>query len=567
MVAVERQHERPQALVPKRLGEARAQHLRLAQIGLGARRMAQRRGDLGGAAKRAVDVALHLAERDGPLGQRAVGVKDGIVRVLPSLLDEPLVGLARVLDEPVTVGVAVPFDPGQRVIDVGRQRANEGGVTGPAEVGRGQHHEERCGIDAAVVAPERHLAERGHLAPPRLVQDLPRLRVALGRGLGRLRGGQEAEHAAGDLGRDPEDLHRGEDPVASKRRAEPGHAGVGIGAVGRLGDHHLQIGDRAVQPLVEIVAGGVDAAAREGGVAELGRQRGQGVLVRHRGRGLRAQLARDGDQQGDRLPRPQREMVAGLPAREILGRRIEGHPGPPRHPVEPLVAEHQARLAGDLVQLPSAPLSLGAAHLEDVEEVGVEVQPQIDLEGVAAEAGDPQPHVADPVPEEGAAKEVQLAPGQRERTARLLEIGVRQIDGQEIVLLLHRRAEQQRAAPAHPQLQPRKKPRVVEVDPLLAEPHRLHVAVAIEHREHPAVLEDPRPVVGARGGGLDVELVVVAQHLVVGMLWMTDFRHVTPQAISTPASLSTPVSLASAGTRPSLRCGCPPVAPFASRRS
>ena len=262
-------------------------------------------------------------------------------------------------------------------------------------------------------------------------------------------------------------------------------------------------------------------------------------------------------------------MIAGLPAERVCRRRIEGHPGPPRHPVEAFVAEHQARLADLLVQLSPAPLPLGAAHLEDVGEVGVQVQPQIDLERVAAEARDPQSFVAHPFPEEGAAKDMQLAARQRERAARLLEIGVRQIDREEIVLFLHRRAEQQRATPADPQLQPREEPGVVEVDPLLAEPHRLHVAMAIEHREHPAVLEHARPVVGARRGRLDVELVVVAQHLVVGMLWMTDFGHVTPQAVSIPASGSTPVSLASAGTRPSRRCGCgcPPVALAASRRS
>ncbi len=389
------------------------------------------------------------------------------------------------------------------------------------------------------------------------MQDLARLGVALGRDLRRLLGGQEAEHAARDVGRDPEALQRGEDPVAAERRAEPGDARVGIGAVGRLGDHHLEVGDRAGQPLVEIVAARMDAAARKGGAAELGGERGEGVLVARRGRRLRSQLAGDGDQQRDRLPRRQRKVVARLPAGERLWRRIEADPGPPGHPVETFVTEDQGGLAGDLGQLASAPLPLGATHLEDVGEVGVQVQPQIDGQWVAAEARDPQPFVADPVPEKGAAKDMQLAPRQRERAARLLEVGVGQIDGEEIVLLLHGRAEQQRAAPADPQLQPGEKPRVVEVDPLLAETDRLHVAVAIEHREHPAVLEHARPVVGARRGRLDVKLVVVAQQLVVGVLGMAMFGHGAPQAVSAPASV------ASAGTRPSRRCGWSAPAPAA----
>jgi hypothetical protein len=418
------------------------------------------------------------------------------VRVLPSLLGQPLFGLPRVLDEPVTIAVAVPFDPGQRAIDVAGQRADERHVAGPSQVRGRQHHEERRRIDAAVVAPERHLAESGHLPAPRLVQDLPRLRVALGRGLRRLGGGQKTEHATGDLGRDPEDLHRGDDAVAPEGRAEPGDAGVGIGTVRRLGDHHLQIGDRPVQPLVEIVAAGVDAAPREGRARQLGRERRQGVLVRHRGQRLRAQLAGNGDEQGDRLPWFESQVIAGLPAGERLWRRIEADPRSPGHPIETFVAEYQARLAADFVQLAPAPFPLGAAHLEDVGEVGVQVQPQVDFKRLAAEAGDPQALVADPVPEEGAPKDVQLAPGQRERAARLLEVGIRQIDSEEIVFLFDRRAEQQRAASSDPQLQPREEPGVIEVDALLAEAYRLHIAVAIEHREHPAVLEDARAIVG-----------------------------------------------------------------------
>src|SRR5450631_190895 len=263
-------------------------------------------------------------------------------------------------------------------------------------------------------------------------------------------------------------------------------------------------------------------------------------------------------------------MVASLPARESLWQWIEGHPGQSRHPVEASVADQQASSAGSLGQLSPAPLPLGAAHLEDVGEVGVEVQPQIDVKMVATEARDPQPLVADPVPEKGAAKEVQLAARQPKRAARLLEVGVRQIDSEEIVLLLHGRAEQQRAAPTDPQLQAGEKPGVVEVDALLAEPHRQHVTMAIEDGEHPAMLEHARPVIGSRRRRLDIELVVVTQHLVVGMLWMADLGHVTPQASSTPEPRSTDVessgSSVSAGTRPRRRWGWPR-SPAANNRS
>ena len=53
-------------------------------------------------------------------------------------------------------------------------------VAGALVVRGGQHDEERRRVVAAVVAPERDLAERRHLAVAHLVQDLAGLRVALG---------------------------------------------------------------------------------------------------------------------------------------------------------------------------------------------------------------------------------------------------------------------------------------------------------------------------------------------------------------------------------------------------
>ena len=57
------------------------------------------------------------------------------------------------------------------------QAADEVEVAGALQVGAGQHQEERRRIDAAVVAAERHLAERRHLAAASLVQDLAGLGV------------------------------------------------------------------------------------------------------------------------------------------------------------------------------------------------------------------------------------------------------------------------------------------------------------------------------------------------------------------------------------------------------
>ena len=52
--------------------------------------------------------------------------------------------------------------------------------SGALEIGAGQQHEQRRGIDAAIIAAERHFAELGHFAVPRFMQDLARLGVGGG---------------------------------------------------------------------------------------------------------------------------------------------------------------------------------------------------------------------------------------------------------------------------------------------------------------------------------------------------------------------------------------------------
>src|ERR671912_2378489 len=74
----------------------------------------RRKGALGG-----VDVALDLAQRDRSLGERAVGVEDGVVGVLPSLIGEAAFRLAVVLDEAVSITVAMLVDPSQCRLDAG----------------------------------------------------------------------------------------------------------------------------------------------------------------------------------------------------------------------------------------------------------------------------------------------------------------------------------------------------------------------------------------------------------------------------------------------------------------
>ena len=61
-----------------------------------------------------IDVGLHLAERNGTYGQTSIAIEDGVARILPSLLHQSVIGLARVFHKPVMVLIAVDIDPFKR---------------------------------------------------------------------------------------------------------------------------------------------------------------------------------------------------------------------------------------------------------------------------------------------------------------------------------------------------------------------------------------------------------------------------------------------------------------------
>ena len=179
LVAVERDAVAPQLLVPERLLEPLAQPLGLGSKLAGAPVVAERGGEVGGGVARGEDVALDLAQRDRALGERSIGVEDRVVRVLPALLHQAGRLLPGVLDEAVVVRVRRAVDPGQRGLDVRPEVAGKLEVAGVAVVRAGEHHEQRRRVVAAVVAPERDLHQRRHLAVAQLVQDLAGLGVAL----------------------------------------------------------------------------------------------------------------------------------------------------------------------------------------------------------------------------------------------------------------------------------------------------------------------------------------------------------------------------------------------------
>ena len=251
--AVERERIGAEIVTPERFlktfGELPRLDLQLfSHLALAEPRRATRRQPPGG-----IHIALHFGERDMTLGQTAVGVKDRVVRILPALIGQALLGRGPVLDESVPVGIAWPVDPAQSCLDRRPQFGERLFVAGPFYIKAAQQHKQRRRINAAVILRERHLAQRRHLAAAHFMQDLS------GFGVGErieclgLIECQSLQHAARDPRIDPQHLHRGNDSVATECRRIPGNARIGISSLRRVRHQHIEVGHRLAQHLIEDV--------------------------------------------------------------------------------------------------------------------------------------------------------------------------------------------------------------------------------------------------------------------------------------------------------------------------
>ena len=133
-------------------------------------------------------------------------MEDGIEGVLPALVAQPARRRLEVFDEAVVVAIAGAVDPRQRAVDRRPQAAQRVEIAGRLRIAAGQHDEQRRRVDAAVIKPERNLAQRGHLAGAHLVQDFTRLGVGLRIVVGRLMGREPLEHAERDARIEPQAL-------------------------------------------------------------------------------------------------------------------------------------------------------------------------------------------------------------------------------------------------------------------------------------------------------------------------------------------------------------------------
>src|SRR5690348_5916789 len=99
---------------------------------------------------RGIDITLHFAKSDGAPGQLAVGMKYGILRVLPPLLEQPAFSMASVFNKAVMIGIAGAIDPVQGSFDIRPNTAQEVQIVGSLVILSREEHKQRGRIDTSV---------------------------------------------------------------------------------------------------------------------------------------------------------------------------------------------------------------------------------------------------------------------------------------------------------------------------------------------------------------------------------------------------------------------------------
>src|SRR6266446_621879 len=337
------------------------------------------------AAARVVGVALQLAGRARQLRERPVRELDRIPRVLPALILEPALGVATlVLDVAVTVAIAVFIDPRQRGTSVRLEPPHALAIAGEPLVLVQEDEEQHRPISAAVVRRVRALFERGELAEPQLVQNLPRLLVTEVVATRSLQRRKYVEGVCRELRDDVERLVTRDQAVPAGQGLEPGQPSRRNGTLGPL-------------PRIETQRGEIDEAARVGQLQRLP------VRLERRRNAEQLGERRLGAELGSRRDVRSRLVAWAVPGR-LMSRRsaVDGRhdfdPGrpaavwrdfrPERNPVRgdfgviamrpnprfadiaaPLVTKHEHVVVDALKRLP-LPLDRRILDLEEIREIG-----------------------------------------------------------------------------------------------------------------------------------------------------------------------------------------------------
>src|SRR5262245_21019788 len=104
-------------------------------------------------------------------------MENRIMGVFPALLNQPCWRMPRVLNESISIDIAVLVDPIERALNIRPDLLDEGKITGAPVVRAGEHDKQRRGIDTAVIPAERNLTCGRQFSFSRFMQDLARFCV------------------------------------------------------------------------------------------------------------------------------------------------------------------------------------------------------------------------------------------------------------------------------------------------------------------------------------------------------------------------------------------------------
>src|SRR3984893_10576500 len=126
-------------------------------------------------------------------------MKNGFLRVFPSLLQQSMRSQSAILDKSVAVSISIMIDPVQRLFDVRPDAGDQFSVSSALEIRRSQQNEEWRRIDAAIITTERNFPHPRHFTLPRFMQYLPWFSVLAGITRGCLGRCQVRENSPSDL--------------------------------------------------------------------------------------------------------------------------------------------------------------------------------------------------------------------------------------------------------------------------------------------------------------------------------------------------------------------------------
>src|SRR5207247_2645339 len=101
---------------------------------------------------------------DRRLRGASVAKTNRIVRILPALVDEAKRRGTLVLDQAITIRVAIAEDPLERGPEMLLVLADELEISGAVPILRENHHEERCRVHGPVIGETRHEMTRAEKA-------------------------------------------------------------------------------------------------------------------------------------------------------------------------------------------------------------------------------------------------------------------------------------------------------------------------------------------------------------------------------------------------------------------